>query len=148
MKLKMCLFLVIISSFSLAYANDVFPPFANDICFVFGIREPNSYIFDGMTKCDQVKLPYIKVRGPLTLINTTISGKADIYGSLRAISSTLQNILIEKQIKPVTVVIKDHSIVNGNIKFIGQEGFVCLDHTSRIYGQIIHGRLTPANRLC
>lgn len=126
-----------------AYCNEIQAQENN--CFVLGIHEPNSNIYDGPTFCENISLPYITVRGPLQMHHTRIDGLVTVSGPFKSNSSFLNNIEIEPQIEAVSVILKNHTIVNGNIKFKGNKGHVYLEN-SIIHGKIINGSVNRLDR--
>ena len=114
---------------------------ANDgSCFVLGVREPGTNIYDGPTFCIDTALTYITVRGPLQMSNSQVTGKTDISGVMEATGSLLQDVVFENNLSAATFTLSA-STVNGDITFEGKEGTVYLQDGSVIKGKVINGKV-------
>ena len=110
-------------------------------CWVLGVREPDSNIYDGPTTCGDIALSYLTVRGPLKLDSTKITGITTVSGPIKATGATLQDVILEKTLSAETVTLESATLVNGDITFKGKEGIVYVDSASKIKGKVINGKV-------
>lgn len=112
--------------------------FADD-CFVIGFHEPHTHIYNGPTFCNQVKLKGLTVYGPLQVKNSVISGEINVSGPIAAEQSKLGNLTVQKQLTAQKIKLSDHTVVDGDITFIGKPGSVFLNSHSTVNGKVING---------
>lgn len=110
-------------------------------CFVVGIREPNTNIYNGPTFCNEINLSYLTVRGPLQLDKTKVTGKTTVHGPLKANGANLDNVFIANDFTAETVTLQEGSKVNGDITFMGRAGVVYLEKNAVVKGRVINGKI-------
>ena len=114
---------------------------ADSNCYVLGVHEPGTNIYDGPTFCARTVLSDITVRGPLQLDGTTISGLTTVSGPIKASSANLQSLLLKENLTSQEVYLLANSVVQGDITFEGKEGTVHLQAGSSIKGKVINGQV-------
>ena len=114
---------------------------ANSDCIVIGFHQPNTNTYMGPTWCNQVNTSNIIVYGPLTSNNSQFSGNSEVDGPLQSTDSCFETIIVKDKFTSQKVVLNSNSQVKGDIQFFGPSGIVYVDHTSKITGKVINGKI-------
>ena len=112
----------------------------------------------GQANVSQSKISDMKVYGEISLTDSTVSGKSEVFGMLNAQSSVFTNtiqlhanymsandskltdIIIESKDKEAEVRLSGKTVVGGNIIFKDKAGIVSAASGVKILGKIINGK--------
>lgn|SRR3990167_1075120 len=125
--------------FGLLFAFSAHAVYADD-CIVLGYHEPGTQTYFGPTWCTGKSIKDIIVRGPLSTTHSILTGLTNISGPIDSRSTTFHSIK-EKNLTSESISLKNISIVNGDIVFVGPPGTVYLDHSSSISGKVVNGKI-------